>query len=146
MSADLSGFNGMDKPHWTEKRQFRRVPTDSLARYRIVSGRDPGHVSQVLTGTVANVGGGGVLLQVDGLTSSGLHISFDDDVDVQNWVAVEFQLPSGGAPIRAMARVAWYQRGVTAGGSLYDVGLQFEEIRPEDRQRILDYVTRERPG
>ncbi len=136
----------MDQPHWTEKRQYRRAPTELVARYRIVNGRDSGHVSQVLTGSGVNLGGGGLLLRVEALSSGGLHISFNDDVDVQNWVALEFQLPSGGAPIRVMAQVAWYQRGVSGGGSFYDVGLEFTEIRPEDRQRILDFVARELPG
>ncbi len=136
----------MDKPHWTVKRYYRRTPTELAARYRIVHGRDPGRVSQLLTGTVVNVGGGGVLLHVEALTSGGLHISLNDDVDVQNWVAIEFQLPPVGPPIRAMAQVAWYRRAVTAGRSFFDVGLEFKEIRSEDRQRIPDYVARERPS
>ncbi len=135
----------MDTPHWTERREYRRVPTKLVARYRIVSGRDSAHVSQLLTGTVGNVGGGGVLLHVEALTSGGLHISFNDDMDIQNWVALEFQLPSGGAPIRVMTQVAWYQRRATDGRSLYDVGLEFKDIRPEDRQRILGHVAAERP-
>lgn len=132
----------MQDEHWIEKRKYPRASTQKTVRYRIIHGQDPNRASSELRGFVVSISGGGLGLGIKELESEGLHISFNEDVPEQNWLAIEVQLLPGHSPIQAMAQVAWYQR--TTGHSEYnfDVGVEFKDIREEDRQTITDFVNR----
>ena len=82
------------------------------------------------------------MLGIKELISDGLHISFNEEVNLENWLAIEFYLMSGQPPIRALAKVAWYQRSHTSNDYVFDVGIEFKDIRDKDHKTILDYINR----
>ena len=130
---------------WTEKRRYPRARARRLVRYRIIHGGDPDRISAVRRGILVNIGGGGILLGVQELVSDGLHVSFQQEGDEQNWLALEIDLLPGRPPVRALGQVAWYQRATNALEYNFDVGVEFKEIREEDRKTVMDFVSREAP-
>jgi len=133
----------MEEKQWRDRRRYGRAKIRRQARYKIVDGRDPKHVSRPLRGWVITLGGGGVMLVVRELDSDGLHISFDEDMIVQNWIALEFDLIPGRSPIKALGKVAWYQFATNHTEDYrYDVGIEFKEILDSDRKEITAFVDR----
>jgi len=135
----------MDR-QWTEQRQYDRARTRKLVRYRVIDGSDPDHVSSTKRSYVINIGGGGVLLKANELEVDGLHISYGDNTDVQNWIALEIDLFPGRSSVKALGQVVWYQRTTNDEEYRYDIGIEFRKIREEDRQIIIDFVSREEPS
>lgn len=85
------------------------------------------------TGQTLNLGTGGVLLESDRL------------LPVETPVYVEILLPKAAEPIRCRARVAWVNpaRRLRSPRLPDEMGLQFLDIRPEDKSAIRDYVEKE---
>lgn len=98
---------------------------DIAPRFRIdrsIRLADPGRleVGDAITCTVENVSSSGMLVV--------------GAVDVPPGSAVEFQLADDDAPIRGRARVVW--TSPIGGGPERRVGARFEELAPEDRDRL----------
>jgi c-di-GMP-binding flagellar brake protein YcgR len=127
---------------WTEKRKYPRAKTRKKARYRIIDAGNAENVSRTNRGVVVNIGEGGMMLGVKELVSDHLHLSYNEDGKIQNWLAIEIDLMPGRSPIRALAKVVWYQKATNIGEYDFDVGLEFQEIREEDRKTIRDFVSR----
>lgn len=132
----------MKSEDWQEKRKYARAAVQKLVRYKIVHGERPDKVSRTLRALLTNIGGGGVLLAVKELVTEGLHISFNENVVKQNWLALEMDLFPGRSPVHAMGKVAWYQKSMGRPDYKYDVGVEFKDISEEDRNMILDFVKR----
>lgn len=134
----------MDRP-WTEQRKYDRALTRKHVRYRVIDGSDPDHVSSTKRSYVINIGGGGVLLKSNELEVDGLHVSYGDNNEVQNWIALEIDLLPGRSSVQVLGQVVWYQRATNDEEYRYDIGIEFRKIREEDRQTIIDFVSREEP-
>lgn len=132
----------VEERSWTERRKYTRARARTEVRYRIVSGQDPSRISSTVRAVLVNIGGGGILLGVQDLLTDHLHMSFNQDMRVQNWLALEIDLVPGRPPIRALGKVAWYQRAIPGGEYLYNVGIEFKEIRDEDRNSVVEFVNR----
>ncbi len=132
-------------PQWREQRKYDRALARKLVRYRVIDGSDPDHISSPKRSCVINVGGGGVLLKANTLKVDGLHISFGDNSNVQNWIALEIELLPGRPSVQALGQVVWYQRTTNDEEYRYDIGIEFRRIRDEDRQTIIDFVSHEEP-
>lgn len=52
-----------------------------------------------------------------------------------------FSLPDKGQPIRALARVMWIREHLPDSDGHPGMGLEFVELREEDRRRIVNFVT-----
>lgn len=56
-------------------------------------------------------------------------------------VSVRFVLPDGGPAIRARARVVWVERPAPEAAARFrEVGLRFEALRGEERDRVQAFV------
>ncbi|NOY54081.1 MAG: PilZ domain-containing protein [Deltaproteobacteria bacterium] len=130
---------------WREQRKYDRARIQKLVRYRVIDGTDPDHISSTKRSCVINVGGGGVLLKANALVVDGLHISYDDNSNVQNWIALEIELLPGRPSVKALGQVVWYQRATNDEEYRYDIGIEFRKIRDEDRQTIIDFVSHAEP-
>jgi len=128
---------------WTEHRKYVRARTRKFVRYRVIDGSNPDHVSTTKRSYVINVGGGGVLLKANELEVDGLHISYGDSGEIQNWIALEIDLLPGRSSVQALGQVVWYQRATNDEEYRYDIGIEFRKIREEDRQTIIDFVSHE---
>lgn len=129
------------KPY-EEKRRHPRVTTRRKVRYRIIDSGDPEKVSRTLKGWVINISSGGLLLGVRELVTDGLHISYNEDVRKRNWLAIEMDLLPDRPSVRAVGRVVWYQRATKSPDYTFDAGIEFHDIREEDRKTIEDFVRR----
>lgn len=129
------------KPY-EEKRRHPRVTVRRKAKYRIIDCRDPEKVSRTLQGVVVNISSGGLLLGLRQLVTDGLHISYNEDVQKRNWLAIEIDLLPGRPSVRAVGRVVWYQRALESPDYNFDAGIEFHDIREEDRKTIEDFVRR----
>jgi len=127
---------------WEEKRKYPRAEAKRQAKYRIIHGQDSDKVSSTVRGWVINISRGGILLRVNELVTDSLHISYNDEIEIQNWLAIEFDLLPGIPPIRVIGKVVWYQRSVSTTEYAYDVGIEFKDIREEDQETIINFVNR----
>jgi uncharacterized protein (TIGR02266 family) len=81
-----------------------------------------------LSGHLTNMSAGGAFFQGDALP--------EHDIVAE----VRFVLPGGIGLVTTKARVAWVRPDATGGER--GVGLAFEQIRPEDKQRVQAYLER----
>ncbi len=110
---------------YEKKRQFLRIPTFYLVRYKKSASADP-RDSRLIN--VKNISGGGLLMTTHEPLKPSAHIE------------VEINLPGQKKPIVARAKVIRCRR--IAGTSHYRAGVSFIHIDPQDRADILAHVAR----
>ncbi len=130
----------MQNTDWTEQRKYPRAKIQRKARYRIIHAKDPKRITRPIQASAGSIGGGGALLEVKELETEGLHVSFNDEAEKQNWLAVEIELLIGKPPIQAMGKVVWYQKSTSSTEYNFDIGIEFKDIREGDRKIIMDHV------
>jgi hypothetical protein len=108
-------------------------------RIRIIDGADHNHASRTVSADLLNISGGGLMIGIRHLEIDGLHLSFAGDMKVRNFLALELSLVPG-RPIRALGKVAWYQKASGSSQHRYDVGVEFTQIGDEDRQAIIAFI------
>jgi diguanylate cyclase (GGDEF)-like protein len=104
---------------YREKRKFARIATDWEINYRIVD------QPIVTTAKMTNVGGGGLL--------------FEDKkpVPISSLIDITFTPPFKRKKISAQAKVV---RLEIKESGLFDIGIFFTEINPEDQRMIISYT------
>ena len=74
------------------------------------------------------------------LSAGGVRIATPVPLAKDDRLVVLLTLPDAPTVIRAIARVAWQQQKPF--GSIYESGLQFIQITPEDRDLVASFVER----
>jgi excisionase family DNA binding protein len=103
-----------------ERRRYPRFPVDFPIDYTLMENGKPD------VGSVANASEGGLMV----------FLNERMDVGTKMIVFVPFILDSESMEIKATCRVVWRDVGVAAGGSRYQYGLQFIDIREEDVYKL----------
>jgi hypothetical protein len=125
----------------TNHREFHRVETEIAVRYRFLpaaSGVEcPGPES--FEGRTANLSAGGLLLE-GRVPDDGI---IGDLIMGRVLVGLELGLPGEGGErvLKTIGRVAWME-GLEHGLEGVLIGLHFDEITAEDRERLVEFVIR----
>ena len=117
-----------------EQREFVRVVSSLPVKYKFISGNPDFGDDRIHEGRTDNIGGGGMLL-------SGQVPSVDWITELlmeKVLVALTIELPDG-EPVKMIARVAWLE-AIDQNTEVCQLGLTFNEITGEDKDRILDFV------
>ena len=105
-----------------EKRGFARTPVTLWVK---VSGKQKKQIESV----TCNISGGV------------LYVETNAPLPLGTPVTMEFNLPKGGKAIRAKGEVAWAGRTVIRRLCLPGMGVEFTDLKEEDRIRLLEFVT-----
>jgi c-di-GMP-binding flagellar brake protein YcgR len=79
---------------------------------------------------------------IEDVSRGGLSLVTNKKFKDRETVTIGIRLPTQKSIIQARARVVWSMRAGTA-KNRFKSGLKFSEIKPADRQEILDYVYEE---
>lgn len=72
-----------------------------------------------------------------------MRVLSDDALGIGDRLELDL-LPDAGDPIRLWAKVVWMERLAAGADALYEVGLLFQDVLDEDRQRLASMLVR--PG
>ena len=112
MEKAIQRVEGPDE--WNERRKSDRV--DLLVRVTYQS------VDELFSEFARNINEGGVFIETD------------SPMDVGSTVALEFNLPGSEEAVQTIGRVVRVSMG--DGGSTPGMGIEFDELTEDDRQRI----------
>ncbi|MBK9384123.1 MAG: PilZ domain-containing protein [Planctomycetes bacterium] len=123
-------------------RVFSRIELELAVRYRFLPTHPAVSVPgpEMLVGTTTNLSAGGLLL----VAQLPAGTSFADLLLGRLNVGVEIDLPQADGSaftVRAICRVAWMQ-DVEEQSGCCNLGLAFQEITLEHRDRVVDHVIR----
>ncbi len=77
------------------------------------------------------------------INEGGVFIATDRPAELGTRVSLEFELPGGAGTVRALGRVAWTQSGQQPGPDRRrGMGVEFEELDRDARERINEFVRR----
>ena len=78
----------------------------------------------------------------ENIGAGGICVLLKEDLGLFQGVDLELFIDKGKHPIRCGGTVVWVVKKSSAkkGASLYDTGIEFIDIRPEDRDRIAEIV------
>ncbi len=103
-----------------ERRRYHRFPVDFPIDYTLME------KGKADVGNVANASEGGLMV----------FLNERMDVGTKMIVFIPFILDAEATGIKATCKVVWRDVGVVAGGSRYQYGLQFMNIREEDVHKL----------
>ncbi|UCC95417.1 MAG: PilZ domain-containing protein [Candidatus Omnitrophota bacterium] len=112
-----------------EKRQFVRLDACVKIKWEKIVGEWDDSVGDV--GTARNISGGGICL-----------VMYERMVEAGDLLQIEIDLPTSRI-VQLKGRVDWIDEFDIAGGKpekRYDVGIEFLDIRDEDREDIKQFV------
>ena len=81
--------------------------------------------------------------QTENVGAGGICVNIHDDLGLFQGVDIELFLDDGKMPIKCGGTVVWVVKKSDPkqkGGHLFDTGLEFVDIRPEDRERTTEIV------
>jgi len=80
--------------------------------------------------------------ETENIGAGGICIIIKEDLGLFQGVDVELFLDDNHPPIKSGGTVVWVVKksGTKKGAYLYDTGIEFIDIRPEDRERISEIV------
>lgn len=83
-----------------------------------------------------------IATQTENIGAGGICVIIKEDLGLFQGVDLEILLDDNRPPIRCGGTVVWVVKKSTAKKStfLYDTGIEFIDIRPEDRERISEVV------
>ena len=105
-----------------DRRRFPRLPVSSSVQFRNVLKPDDSFIGSL----------------VKDLSVGGVGLAAYTFIPKETRLVLLLSLPGLLRPIRTVGRVAWMQQRRLA--ETYNVGVQFIEVIPDDRERIAEYV------
>lgn len=80
--------------------------------------------------------------QTENIGAGGICVLLKEDLGLFQGVDVELFLDDSKHPIKSGGTVVWVVKKSSPkkGGTLYDTGIEFIDIRPEDREKISEIV------
>ena len=83
-----------------------------------------------------NISGGGMFLELPYLKSDVI----ESLLSGKNKIALELKVPGYYSTMKILARAAWIDRKERSGRKVCDVGIRFDEIDGEDRERLVRHM------
>lgn len=120
--SEVSGAEESEADQNEERRRERRVDVEFPVRFQVPTPAD------------------GEVLE---LSKSGLRAEVGEDLSHVLHVSLEFELPSGSRPIRAIADVRWHKQIGPKSDPRWLVGLRFSDITETDQSAISDFIDRQ---
>jgi len=118
-----------------ERRKFKRLETPFFLLYRL----EGDHNFEASKALGKNISGGGLKFEIENAVHPGTIISLE--IYLQSY-PIEDTIYS----IPARAKVIWRSKKKNVskepGSNKYQIGLEFNKIKTEDRERIIEYVER----
>ena len=111
----------------TERRKFPRLSLGADIKY-----------------SVAKISSSQGEIPMKNISAAGICIIVYEDLALGTDLSLQVYLPGNDAPIYTKGRVVWKSEFKIGYGSkpCYDVGIGFLDIDEEDRQKILQYVSK----
>jgi len=83
-----------------------------------------------------------IATQTENIGAGGICVIIKDDLGLFQGVDLDIFINGDGPPIKCGGTVVWVVKKSTAkkAAYLYDTGIEFIDIRPEDRERITEVV------
>ena len=111
-----------------ERRRYVRLDTRLQITYTIIKQKEADTKAEA-----KDIGGGGI------------RIFLTEPLPAQTLLNLEIRLPEDPIPIKCTGRVVWAEefsilQGEKKEERRYEGGIQFSEIKPKDRDRIIKYV------
>jgi len=80
--------------------------------------------------------------ETENIGAGGICVVIKEDLGLFQGVDVELYLDDNRPPIKSGGTVVWVVKksGPKKGAYLYDTGIEFIDVRPEDRERISEVV------
>jgi c-di-GMP-binding flagellar brake protein YcgR len=111
--------------------EVRRFPRIDLKAFAAVTASGKADINKEYNATCVNVSEGGCCLQLDVLLSG---------ADIDFGVTVGIELPDGKPRLIINGRIAWLKGFSHEKLTKYLVGIEFHNMKPEDRQRIIKFI------
>jgi outer membrane murein-binding lipoprotein Lpp len=118
-----------------ERRKYIRLDSVFPVEFRLLSPNGTTFLSDWLQGFTNNIGKGGMCLSVNNLKPALAKILASQQVIL----VLNIEMPLAGNPISAKARVSWVKE-VAGEINKYLIGLSYEEINPQQNNRIMHYA------
>lgn len=125
----------MEEEHKSDRREFVRVPCRMPASYRLISLTDEKVDERVFDGQTSNISPSGVLLRGPIPDSKYLAPMLQQKIAV----AVMIQFPNETVPVKAIARVCWFE-SIEGSPECCHLGLNYREITLQDVDRIMRLI------
>lgn len=123
------------EPYSQEQRRYIRLDTVFPVEFRVMGVDGRSFLSDWLQGFTRNIGKGGICLEVNNLTRGLIDIIKSR----QGKLSLKIEMPVIKNPVGAIASIAWF-REPTAISNKYSLGLSYEEINPQQNNRIMLYA------
>jgi c-di-GMP-binding flagellar brake protein YcgR len=83
-----------------------------------------------------------IATQTENIGAGGICVLIKEDLGLFQGVDVELFLDENKHPIKCGGTIVWVVRKASAkkSGTLFDTGIEFIDIRPEDRERVTEIV------
>ncbi len=111
-----------------EARRYKRV---ALKAFAAVSAAARADLLKEYNATCVDIGEGGCCLQMDALLSG---------ADIDFGVRVGIDLPDHLPRLLTAGRVAWLRQDNKEAIARYFVGIEFKDLKPQDKDRIRKFV------
>ncbi|MFH1338964.1 MAG: PilZ domain-containing protein [Candidatus Omnitrophota bacterium] len=128
-----------DKYKGLDRRQSVRLSRELPSRFMLIDEDKSAEITGVCSGSVRNISAGGALMECYDLSDAWI----EGLVSGMIKVAVEIEVPESEAPVRALARAAWFskiEKDEEKDKEKYILGLQFVDITTASQDIIRNYI------
>jgi c-di-GMP-binding flagellar brake protein YcgR len=109
----------------------RRFPRVGIKAFAAVSATGKADIYKEYNATCVNISEGGCCLQLDVLLSG---------ADIDFGVTVGIELPDNKPRLIINGRIVWLKEFSHEKFTKYLVGIEFHNVKPEDKQRIIAFI------
>lgn len=82
------------------------------------------------------------LTHTENIGVGGICVILGEDLGIFSEVDIELMLKDGGEPIKTRGSIVWVVKKTSTGGTSYDTGIEFMNLKTKDRKRIEDVVNK----
>jgi hypothetical protein len=132
---------GIRKYLGLERRRFTRYTASIDVEFHIWDAVGQRPRTKKVPGRLTDISLQGARLQTNHTLIEGHHLFLDDDVAGNTPLILSLPEESEGKPRTLQARALWYNRSASARQYSFDVGLQFINLSPDQRQYLEAILT-----
>jgi len=121
-----------------EKRRYIRIkPSKAMGvKFSVVPDKKRKRFVKKANTQLTNISGGGMFLELPYLKSDVI----ESLLSGKNKISLELKVPGYSSTMKILARAVWIDRKESSGRKVCAVGIRFDEINEEDRERLIRYM------